>query len=177
MSINERLLTASYFKDVQIGNESVKKEIPLQYEVTFPEYVCVGCLSKPFSMFLDSNRKFFALNALDKVQAFFQKCVVDRHRTYKYSPGEPDLRRVIEGLYKKTLVQMDFELDLLSNEAVKAAELKIQKMAEEQSKVMQEIVLTRKQVDHLLALYKDIRDEEKGIPLNAGLYKIAVISI
>lgn len=177
MNISLRSFSTTYFKEVQVDNELRKEEIQLQYHITVPEYIAIECLLKHFKMFLNSKKELIVFKHLGTFQEYFEQRVIKWHRTCTYSGGELNLISVVQNIYRKSLMQVNFELDLLSDKTAKAAEQKIQQAIEEKVKQSGIVVLTQKQAHHLLSLYKSIREEDRGIPLNPSLYKISVYSI
>jgi hypothetical protein len=146
------MYTATYRRLLQDWREIRVVKIELQYELTPPERVYVELVRNCFQKALERGYGLVVLSKTDLKQKVFTDCVANRYGFDTYSEDELDLYAIMKSVWKKSLEQVNYEIDLFPQEGVSKYERQMQEYAlakrSKQNLVGCE-VLTRRQFQHL----------------------------
>lgn len=152
MSFDSQLYTRIYRRLVHDWRGINVKEIELQYTLTPPEKVYVELVKGCFQKALETGYGFIVLSKTDAKQNFFTSRVVNMYGSNTFSENEMDLSAIMKSVWRKSLAQLNYEMDLFPQEGVTKHEQEMQEYAlakRLRPNLVGCEILTRRQFNHL----------------------------
>lgn len=171
MNVDSQLYTSTYRRLVQDWREIRVVEIELQYVFTPPERVYVELVRNCLQNALERGYGLVVLSKTAAKQNFFTNRIVKSYGYDTYSEDELDLNTIMKSVWKKSLAQVNYEIDLFPQEGVGNHERHMQDYASakrNKRNLMGCEILTRRQFQHLATVLGSFTIRKKACTYTSG---------